>query len=421
MTSRTSTEELWERQKQTTVENHHCGEQRVVNMSAKFEVSERIKSLPPYLFAAVDSKKREAIGKGMDVIDLGVGDPVEPTPTHIIDQLCKSAYDRTNHRYPSYSGMMAFKEAVARWYRKRAGIDLDPKTQVITLIGAKEGIAHIPFALVNPGDKVLVPSPAYPVYRNSTILAGADPVIMPLLKDNGFLPDLGAIDSNTARKAKMMFLNYPNNPTGAVATLDFFHQVVEFARGYNIVVCHDAAYLELGLDGYCAPSFLEASGALEIAVEFYSLSKTYNMTGWRIGAAAGNADIIAALGAVKTNIDSGAFQAVQWAGVQALEGPQGCVEQQKRIYEQRRGLLLEALRSMGLQADPSQATCYLWCPVPHGFTSTQFAAELIERIGVVVTPGVGFGQYGEGFIRLSLTVETDRLKEAARRMKTIRF
>ncbi|MCK4591764.1 MAG: LL-diaminopimelate aminotransferase, partial [Candidatus Latescibacteria bacterium] len=346
---------------------------------------------------------------------------VEPTPAHIIDQLCKAAYDKANHRYPSYSGMIDFKQAIARWYRNRAGVELDPKIQVLTLIGAKEGIAHIPFAFVNPGDTVLVPSPAYPVYRNSTILAGGDPVVMPLLQKNGFLPDLGAIDSDTARKAKMMFLNYPNNPTGAVASLDFFQQVVEFAQDYNIVICHDAAYLELGFDGYRAPSFLQAEGALEIGVEFYSLSKTYNMTGWRIGAAAGNADVIAALGTVKTNIDSGAFQAVQWAGIQALKGPQQCVEEQKIIYQQRRDLLLGGLRSMRLQVDPPQATCYLWCPVPQRFTSTKFAAELIERIGVVVTPGVGFGKYGEGFIRLSLTVETDRLKEAVRRMKTIRF
>ncbi len=390
-------------------------------MGVKFEISERIKALPPYLFAAVDSKKREIVQKGVDVIDLGVGDPVEPTPAHIIDQLCKAAYDKANHRYPSYSGMIDFKQAIARWYKNRTGVDLDPKTQVLTLIGAKEGIAHIPFAFVNPGDTVLVPSPAYPVYRNSTILAGGDPVVMPLTEKNGFLPDLGAIDSDTARKAKMMFLNYPNNPTGAVASLDFFQQVVEFAQDYSIVICHDAAYLELGFDGYRAPSFLQAEGALEIGVEFYSLSKTYNMTGWRIGTAVGSADIIAALGMVKTNIDSGAFQAVQWAGIQALEGPQQCVEDQKIIYQQRRNLLLKGLRSMGLQADPPQATCYLWCPVPKGFTSTQFAAELIERIGVVVTPGIGFGEYGEGFIRFSLTTETDRLEEAVGRMKTIRF
>jgi len=387
----------------------------------KVERADRIKNLPPYLFAAVDQKKLEALSRGVDVIDLGVGDPVEPTPRHIIDKLCEVAYDRANHRYPSYAGMMDFRAAIARWYEKKAGVKLDPETQVLALIGAKEGIGHTPFAFIDPGDIVLVPDPGYPVYRNCTLLAGGKPVPMPLLEENRFLPDLAAIDAHVGDKVKLMFLNYPNNPTGATATVEFFNEVVEFARSHNIIVCHDAPYLELVFGGYQAPSFLQAEGALEVGIEFYSFSKAYNMTGWRLGSAVGNEDVIAGLQRVKSNLDSGVFQAIQLAGIQALEGSQDCIARQNAIYQERRDILVEGLYGMGLQVEPPKATCYVWCRVPAGFSSAGFAAELIETIGVVVTPGSGFGENGEGYIRLSLTVETDRLKEAVRRMKTIKF
>lgn len=390
-------------------------------MGIQMERAQRLQNLPPYLFAAIDRMKAKAIARGMDVVNLGVGDPVEPTPTHIIDRLCTAAYDKANHQYPSYTGMMDFRVAVAKWYRKKAGVDLDPETQVITLIGAKEGIGHIPFAFLNPGDLALVPDPAYPVYRNCTILAGGVPVSMPLLEENGFVPDLSAIDSDVADRAKMMFLNFPGNPTGGTTTVSFFDEVVSFAQKHNLMVCHDAAYSEVTFNGYRAPSFLEAEGALEVGIEFHSLSKTYNMTGWRLGWAAGNAEVIAGLGAIKTNIDSGAFQAVQYAGIAALEGPQDCVEEQNRIYQTRRDLLVEGLRSVGLKVRPPKAGCYVWCRVPDGTTSEAFVARLIEEIGVVTTPGTGFGAHGEGYIRMTLTVETDRLEEAVRRLRTLKL
>lgn len=390
-------------------------------MGIQVERAQRIQNLPPYLFAAIDRMKAEAIARGMDVVNLGVGDPVEPTPKPIIDRLCAVAYDKANHQYPSYTGMMDFRIAVAKWYAKKAGVDLDPETQVITLIGAKEGIGHIPFAFLNSGDLALVPDPAYPVYRNGTILAGGVPVSMPLLEENRFVPDLSAVDPDAADRAKMMFLNYPGNPTGGTTTVSFFHEVVRFARKHNLIVCHDAAYSEVTFDGYRAPSFLETEGALEVGIEFHSLSKTYNMTGWRLGWAAGHAEVIAGLGAIKTNIDSGAFQAVQYAGIEALEGSQDCVEAQNRIYQTRRDLLVEGLRSMGLKVSTPKAGCYVWCRVPDGTTSEAFVSRLIEDIGVVTTPGTGFGAHGEGYIRMTLTVETERLKEAVRRLRTLKL
>lgn len=388
---------------------------------AVFRLAQRITALPPYLFADVDRRKAEAVARGMDVIDLGVGDPVEPTPEHVIERLCEAARDPANHRYPSYTGSMDFREAVARWYRRKAGIELDPEAQVLTLIGAKEGLAHLPWAFVDPGDLVLVPDPGYPVYRNATVMAGGTPYPVPLLEEREFLPDLSSLSEDVAEKAKLLFLNFPSNPTGAVATREFFREVVEFARMYGLIVVHDAAYSEITYDGFVHPSFLEVPGALEVGIEVHSLSKTYNMTGWRLGWAAGNEEVLEGLGKVKTNVDSGAFQAVQFAGIAALEGPDEHVNRQRAIYQERRDITVRGLEEVGLKVFRPKAGCYVWCRVPEGYTSESFVARLIDEAGVVVTPGVGFGEHGEGYFRVSLTVPTERLREAVERLKKLKF
>ena len=386
-----------------------------------FRLAQRITALPPYLFADVDRRKAEAVARGMDVIDLGVGDPVEPTPEHVIERLCEAARDPANHRYPSYTGSMDFREAVARWYRRKAGIELDPEAQVLTLIGAKEGLAHLPWAFVDPGDLVLVPDPGYPVYRNATVMAGGTPYPVPLLEEREFLPDLSSLPEDVAKKAKLLFLNFPSNPTGAVATREFFREVVEFARRYGLIVVHDAAYSEITYDGFVHPSFLEVPGALEVGIEVHSLSKTYNMTGWRLGWAAGNEEVLEGLGKVKTNVDSGAFQAVQFAGIAALEGPDEHINRQRAIYQERRDITVRGLEEVGLKVFRPKAGCYVWCRVPEGYTSESFVGRLIDEAGVVVTPGVGFGEHGEGYFRVSLTVPTERLREAVERLKKLKF
>jgi len=388
---------------------------------AVFRLAQRITALPPYLFADVDRRKAEAVARGMDVIDLGVGDPVEPTPEHVIERLCEAARDPANHRYPSYTGSMDFREAVARWYRRKAGIELDPEAQVLTLIGAKEGLAHLPWAFVDPGDLVLVPDPGYPVYRNATVMAGGTPYPVPLLEEREFLPDLSSLSEDVAKKARLLFLNFPSNPTGAVATREFFREVVEFARRYGLIVVHDAAYSEITYDGFVHPSFLEVPGALEVGIEVHSLSKTYNMTGWRLGWAAGNEEVLEGLGKVKTNVDSGAFQAVQFAGIAALEGPDEHINRQRAIYQERRDITVRGLEEVGLKVFRPKAGCYVWCRVPEGYTSESFVARLIDEAGVVVTPGVGFGEHGEGYFRVSLTVPTERLREAVERLKKLKF
>jgi LL-diaminopimelate aminotransferase len=387
----------------------------------KIEKADRLQKLPPYLFAELDRKKAEARGRGVDVIDLGVGDPDLPTPDNIIASLTKAAHEPRYHRYPSYTGMNDFREAVSRWYRKRAGVEVDALKEVVSLIGSKEGIAHIPLAFINPGDVVLVPSPAYPVYAIATLFAGGVPHEMPLVKQNNFLPDLGAIPQEVLAKAKMMFLNYPNNPTGAPATVAFFKEVVAFAEQHNIMVCHDFAYSEMTFDGYIPPSFLEIPGAKEVGIEFHSLSKTYNMTGWRIGFAAGNAEIIGGLGQIKSNIDSGIFEAIQVAGIEALEGDQGCLAEMRRIYTERRDVLVEGLRNLGLQMALPKATFYVWIEVPAGHDSASFAGLLLDKAGIMATPGSGFGAPGEGFIRMALTVSKERLQEAVARIAEIDF
>ncbi|MBW1721903.1 MAG: LL-diaminopimelate aminotransferase [Deltaproteobacteria bacterium] len=385
-----------------------------------FEKAQRLKRLPPYLFKEIDRKKAEVQARGVDIIDLGVGDPDLPTPDHIIEALLEAVRDPANHRYPSYSGMAAFRETVADWYKSRFGVELDPGSEVVILIGSKEGIAHLPLAFVDPGDVALVPSPAYPVYHIATLFAGGESYFMPLLRENDFLPDLDAIPRDVAEKARLMFINYPNNPTSAVADGAFFERVVDFAAKNRILVCHDAAYTEMAFDGYRPPSFLETEGAKEVGLEFHSLSKTYNMTGWRIGFAVGNREAIEGLGAIKSNIDSGAFQAVQLAGIAALKQDQSCVEEMRDIYSRRRDMMVQGLREAGFEVDAPKATFYLWVRVPGGMTSAELTSRFLDK-GVVVTPGNGFGDPGEGYFRIALTQTRARLAEAIERIKGLQF
>jgi LL-diaminopimelate aminotransferase len=387
----------------------------------RIEMAKRIEQIPPYLFAEIDRKKEEMRQKGMDLIDLGIGDPDLPTPGLIVERLKRAAENPKNHRYPSYEGMIDFRTTVAQWYDRRFGVELNAQTEVLALIGSKEGIAHIPLAFVNPGDYVLVPSPGYPVYRVSTIFAGGTPYFLPLRTENNFLPNFSEVPKGVAEKAKLLFINYPNNPTSAVAEKPFFDEAVAFARKYRMIVCHDAAYSEIAYDGYRPRSFLEAEGAKELGIEFHSLSKTFNMTGWRIGFAAGNAEIIRGLGRVKNNIDSGVFQAIQEAGIEALTHFDTPLPEIINTYERRRDLLVKGLREIGLEVDKPKATFYLWIQVPRGFTSAQFSTLLLEQGGIVATPGNGFGETGEGYIRMALTVDEARLKEAVKRLKRIHF
>lgn len=384
-----------------------------------FKLADRLTKLPPYLFTQLDELKQQARARGMDIIDLGVGDPDLPTPKPIIDRLYRAARDADNHRYPSYQGMLKFREAAAGWCKRRFGIELDPQTEVLSLIGSKEGIAHIPLAFVNPGDVVLTPNPGYPVYQAATVLAGGEVYEMPLLKENGYLPDLSAIDKEALKRARLMFLNYPNNPTAAVADDDFYKIAIEFAHKYNLIICHDAAYSEIAYDGFRPPSILQYEGAREVAVEFHSLSKTFNMTGWRIGFAVGNKELIGGLGKVKTNIDSGIFQAVQYAGIEALESQQAEVEKSVAIYQERRDTLVCGLQRLGLKPENPQATFYVWFQTPEGYNSTQFTAHLLKEAGIMTTPGVGFGEYGEGYVRMALTVDVARINEALDRLETV--
>lgn len=383
------------------------------------EKADRIKNLPPYLFAKIDQMKGEIKKKGVDIIDLGVGDPDLPTPPHIIKALQTAALDPKNHRYPSYTGMLEFRDAVAQWYQGRFQVNLDPKTEVISLIGSKEGIAHIPLAYINPQDTVLVPEPGYPVYNTATLFAGGNPYFMPLLKENNFLPDFSAIPQEVLTRAKLMYLNYPNNPTAAVADRSFFEQAVKLAQQNQIILCHDAAYTEIFFDGYKPISIMEIPGAKEVAIEFHSLSKTYNMTGWRAAFAVGNPDIIAALGQVKTNIDSGLAQFIQQAGITAMLGDQSLLNDIRNTYQERRDLLVAGLKEIGFEVAVPKATFYLWIKVPEGFTSSDCTAHLLTNAGIVTTPGNGFGSSGEGFIRMALTIGKERIAEVVERLKKL--
>jgi LL-diaminopimelate aminotransferase len=378
--------------------------------------AERMGDLPPYLFARIDEMKAAKKNSGVDVIDLGVGDPDLPTPPPIVEALCTAARDPKNHHYPSYAGMELYRSAVAGWYQKRFGVTLDPGREVLALMGSKDGIAHIPEAFINPGDYVLAPSPGYPVYRTSTLFAEGKVYEMPLRQERGFLPDLGSIPPEVTKTARLMFLNYPNNPTSAITLPGFFEEAVDFAADHDLIIVHDNAYSEIAYDGYQAPSFLATRGAMEVAVEMHSLSKTYNMTGWRIGMACGNAGILAGLGRVKTNVDSGVFDAVQHAAVAALSGPQDCVREACCIYQERRDVLIQGLRDLGYLVDAPKATFYVWMKVDD---SLQFASRLLDEAGVVVTPGIGFGGGGDGYVRFALTRTSERIREAVDRMKEI--
>ena len=381
--------------------------------------AERVKTLPPYLFAAIDDMKQQAMARGVDIINLGVGDPDLPTPAPIIERLREAAADPAHHQYPSYDGMLSFRTAVANWYKKRFHVTADPTSEVLTLIGSKEGIAHVPMAFVDPGDVVLVPSPGYPVYPVAAGFAGGTAYEMPMVKQHGFLPDLDAVPQDVLKRAKLMYVNSPNNPTSVIADVTFFQRVVDFAKEHHVIVCHDAAYSEIFYDGQRPPSFLEADGAMDVGIEFHSLSKTFNMTGWRLGFAVGRQEVIAGLGKVKSNVDSGVFQAIQEAGITALESDDLLTDGLRTIYQERRDVLVRGLRSLGLTFAPPSAAFYVWVEVPEGFTSTSFTAHLLEHAGIVTTPGNGFGASGEGYVRMTITTPQARLAEAVDRMKHV--
>ena len=388
-------------------------------MGINIEIAERLKKLPPYLFNEIDKKKKKKEDAGKDIIDLGVGDPDTPTPDYIIKKLCQEAANPDTHRYPLGKGLSSFRKAIAKWYKKRFNVTLDPETEILPLIGSKEGIAHMPLAFINAQDIVLVPDPCYPPYKSGTILAGGHPHYMPLLEQNAFLPDLDAIDNQVAKDAKLMFINYPNNPTGACADEDFYKRVVEFAENNNVIIASDAAYTELAYREPKPMSFLGVEGAKDVGVEFHSLSKTFNMTGWRIGFACGNKEVIAALAKIKENIDSGVFAAIQRAAIEALEVETNHIDELLKMYKERRDVFVDGLNSLGWKVTKPEATFYVWIPVPPGYTSMELSNSLLEKANIVVTPGVGFGENGEGYIRVALTVDKARLAEAIERIKKL--
>jgi LL-diaminopimelate aminotransferase len=381
------------------------------------EPTERLNRIPPYLFAELERKIEQKKAAGIDVISLGIGDPDRPTPDHIVNAMTEALRDPATHQYPSNRGRADFREAVAGFYRSRFGVSLDPDGQVMPAIGGKECIFNLNLAFLDEGDVALAADPGYPVYTGGPLLVGAEPVLMPLVPERGFVPDLAAIPEEQLTRARIMFLNYPNNPTGAVVPDGFFDEVVAFARKHDILVVHDSAYSELTFDGYTAPSFLATPGAMDVGVEVFSLSKTYNMTGWRCATIVGNADAIARYWQLKTNVDSGLFEAIQLAGVAALSGPQDSAREMAALYDGRRDVVLGALSAIGIDIEPPKGTIYIWAPVPAGQTSAAFAEEILERAAVVVSPGSAYGPNGEGFFRISLTVPDDRLLEAVERMR----
>lgn len=378
--------------------------------------SRRLDRIPPYLFAQIDRKIAEKKAQGVDVISFGVGDPDVPTPDAIVDRLCLEARKPENHRYPSYFGLPEFRVAAARWLQRRFNIKVDPACEVLPLMGSKEGIAHMALAALDPGDIALVPEPSYPVYAMGTLLAGAESHFIPLTADAGFLPDLDGISPDVLSRAKLLWINYPNNPTGAVAPMEFFARAVEFCRRHDLLLAHDNAYSEITFDGFVAPSVLQVEGASDVAVEFHSLSKTFNMTGWRVAFACGNYAALEALGTIKTNIDSGIFNAVQLAGIEALDNCQDDIDRMVGIYRGRRDLMVSLLSSLGWVVEPPRGSIYIWLPVPEGFSSASFSEHVLDRAGVFFTPGNAYGPSGEGFVRLSLTVPDDRVEEAVRRL-----
>lgn len=381
------------------------------------KTSERLNNIPPYLFVEIDKKVAAAKAKGIDIISLGVGDPDTPTLQTVVDAMHIAIDNPKNHDYPSYNGTEGFRKASAKWMKKRFGVDLDPETEIMSNIGSKEAIAHVFFAYVDDGDYTLIPDPAYPVYKNATILAGGTPYTMPLLEENGYLPDFDKIPEDIAKKAKIMFLNYPNNPTGAVCDLDFLKKAVDFCKKYDILLCQDMAYCEMTYDGYVSPSVFQVEGAKDIALEFYSHSKSYNMTGWRVGFVAGNKDAIKALGDLKNNLDSGTFKAIQEAAEKAYDMPTEDLKALNDMYKERRDVMEAGLRELGWNVKPSKATFYLWLPVTKGMTSEEFVTAMLEKADVVVPPGNGYGKYGEGYFRIALTKPKEVLQEVINRMK----
>jgi LL-diaminopimelate aminotransferase len=378
--------------------------------------AKNLAKLPPYLFAEIDQKIAEARARGVDIINLGIGDPDLPTPDLIVEAMQQAVADPATHTYPPYQGTPAYLEAVSRWMQQRFDVAIDPRNEALALIGSKEGLAHLILAYIDPGDIVLCPSPGYPVYHNYTLLCGGQPYTLPLRPQQQFLPDFDAIPPDVAQRAKILFLNYPNNPTGAVAPVSFIQQAVAFCRQYDILLCHDNAYSEMTFDGYQAPSFLEVAGAKDVCIECFSLSKMYNMTGWRVGFAVGQPEAIRVLGAVKNNTDSGVFKAIQQAAIAGLDHSEALTRGLNTIYGRRRDLFLAGLHRLGWSSVASAATFYLWLPIPEGFTSLNFVALLRERCGIVVPPGIGYGPEGEGYFRVALTVPEARLTEALTRI-----
>ncbi len=380
------------------------------------KVASRISELQPYLFVEINKKIAEKKARGEEVISFAIGDPDIPTPPHIIERLCQEAKDPANHRYPESAGLPELSRAIADWYKNRFDISLDSETEVLPLIGSKEGIAHIAFCYIDPGDIALVTDPAYPVYSVGTSLAGGRMYYLPLKEENDFLPDLNNVPQDVLNNTKMLWINYPNNPTAAVADLDFYNRVVAFAKQHNIIVCHDGPYSEVAYDGYQPVSFLQAEGARDVGVEFHSLSKSYNMTGWRIGMVVGNAEIVDALRTLKSNLDSGIPQAIQYMAIEALNGPQDCIAEHNAIYQRRRDLVVEVLANIGLDVKTPKASLYVWARVPEGYNSVGFTADLLDQVNVAVTPGIGYGKSGEGYVRLSLTIPDAALVKGLSRL-----
>ena len=382
------------------------------------KLADRISALPPYLFVEINRKIEEKKKRGIDIVTFAIGDPDMPTPDHIIDELCKEARNPVNHRYPETAGLPELCDAIAKWYKQRFTISLSPEKEVLPLIGSKEGIGHISFCFIDKGDIALVTNPGYPVYAISTTLAGGESYFLDLKEENNYLPDLDAVPESMKKRAKILWLNYPNNPTGAIANIDFFNEAVRFAKENDILICHDAPYTEVAFDGYFPPSFLQAEGARDVAIEFHSLSKTYNMTGWRIGMAVGNETAVNALFRIKSNLDSGIPQAIQYAAIDALLGEQKSIADRNKIYQERRDILVEALNDIGLKVMIPKASFYIWAKVPEGYTSVEFTTSLLDKANVAVTPGTGYGSAGEGYVRLSITLSDERLNEGIKRLRS---
>ncbi|HAA29290.1 MAG TPA: LL-diaminopimelate aminotransferase [Cyanobacteria bacterium UBA8553] len=382
------------------------------------QFAKRLEQIPTYLFAEINRKQEELVAQGIDIINIGVGDPDHPTPAHIVQAMHQAIDDPSNHNYPPYQGTKDYRRAAAEWMERRFEIkELDPDKEIIASIGSKEAIHNTFLAFVEPGDYSLIPDPGYPVYRTSTIFAGGEIYTMPLKAGNNFLPDLKAIPQEVAQKAKLLWINYPNNPTGAIATLKFFEELVDYCRQYKILLCHDHAYSEMTYDGYKSPSVLQVEGAKEVALEFHSLSKSYNMTGWRVGFVVGNAIAIQGLNQVKTNVDSGVFKAIQQAAIAGFKTTQEQLQEVTSVYQNRRNIIVAGLKSLGWPIEAPKGTLYIWVPVPQGYSSAEFVTLLLDKCGIIVPPGNGYGENGEGFFRIALTVPDERMHEAIQRMK----